>query len=119
MPEGETEIGLFSIKEGTWEVSGQIGPGLKSVLSLCKPTEKLVFTVITEIVNFWGGWHHNLSRFLSPLSDTKTQDPCKQAPSMSVVKSKNRGWGVGGWGARQEKGGGGTVHRSLYMNLTQ
>lgn len=85
MPEGETEIGLFSIKEGTWEVSGQIGPGLKSVLSLCKPTEKLVFTVITEIVNFWGGWHHNLSRFLSP----------------------------------QEKGGGGTVHRSLYMNLTQ
>lgn len=93
MPEGETEIGLFSMKERTWEVSGQISPRLKPVLSLCKPTEKLVFTVITEIVNFWGGWHHNLSRFLSPLSDMKAQDACKLAPSMSVVKSKNWGWG--------------------------
>lgn len=85
MPEGETKIGLFRMKEGTWEVSGQISPGLKSVLSLCNLTGKLEFTVITETVNFWGGWHHNISRFLSLLSDTKAQDPCKLAPSRNVV----------------------------------
>lgn len=59
----------------------------KSFLSLCNPTRKLVFTAITKIVNFGGGWHHTLPHFLSPLSDTQAQDPGSLAPSGSRVKS--------------------------------